>query len=188
MIILVGASASGKTELSKRLRTEFGMRKAITFTTRPPRPGERDGIDYHFVSDADFELLKKRGEFIESTVYDGHPYGSSKKEIDDDKVVIVDTNGLEAYLALDDPSLVAFFLKATIKTREARMRGRGDDVSDIKRRLEDDKARFSPDKVKKCHFVVKTDGKKIGDIADEVYWKYVEELKKRGIHPNLLIQ
>lgn len=59
MIILVGASASGKTEVAKMLGKLFQMRKVITHTTRPMRENEKDGVDYYFVTREEFLNLKK---------------------------------------------------------------------------------------------------------------------------------
>ena len=64
MVILVGASASGKTEVARYLQAVYGMRKATTTTSRPPRKGERDGIDYFFVSKEDFERLFEAGQLV----------------------------------------------------------------------------------------------------------------------------
>ena len=55
MIVLVGASASGKTELAKQLYQTYGYKKCITTTTREPRKNEVDGIDYHFLSQETFD-------------------------------------------------------------------------------------------------------------------------------------
>ena len=55
MILLAGPSASGKTEIAKILMKDFGIRKVVTHTTRPPRIGEKDGVDYHFVTREEFE-------------------------------------------------------------------------------------------------------------------------------------
>ena len=94
MILLIGPSASGKTEISKLLGLRYGISKAITHTTRAPRNGEVYGVDYYFVQEEDFLQLMKRGAFVENTVYNGNHYGCSKAEIADDKVVVVDPNGL----------------------------------------------------------------------------------------------
>ena len=61
MILLIGASASGKTEVAKVLLSKFGMKKAITHTSRPIRPSEVDGVDYHFVTKETFQRLWDEG-------------------------------------------------------------------------------------------------------------------------------
>ena len=187
MIILVGASASGKTEVARALKREYGITKAVTHTTRSPRKGEKDGVDYFFVTEEGFESLKKRGMFVETTTYNEHHYGTSKRQIDDDKVLIIDPNGLKSFLSLNDKSIVAFNLTATKKTRILRMQERGDAQKDIDTRIKCDEVDFAPEKVSLAHFRISTEKKNISQVAEEVYEKYVEELSKRGIKPNLLI-
>ncbi|MDD4005965.1 MAG: guanylate kinase, partial [Bacilli bacterium] len=71
MIILVGASASGKTEIAKILTRKYGIVKAITHTTRDMREGEKNGVDYFFVSKDEFAALAKQNAFVETTFYNG---------------------------------------------------------------------------------------------------------------------
>ena len=79
MILLVGASASGKTEIAKYLQAHYGIKKVITHTTRPMRSGERQDVDYHFVSKEQFDQLKKEDSFVETTHYNGNEYVSMYK-------------------------------------------------------------------------------------------------------------
>ena len=65
MIVLIGASASGKTEAAKMLMAKYGIQKAITTTTRPMRVHEVDGRDYFFVSKEKFDQLIKEDKFVE---------------------------------------------------------------------------------------------------------------------------
>ena len=102
MILLVGASASGKTEIAKYLAKSHGIKKAITHTTRKMREGERQDVDYHFVDEATFQRMLKEDKFVEHTCYNGNHYGCSKDEIADDKCVILDPEGLKSFLALNN--------------------------------------------------------------------------------------
>lgn len=189
MILIVGASASGKTEISKELKRLFGIKKAITHTTRAPRKGERDGVDYYFVTTEQFLLLDKNGALVENTVYNGNHYGCSKNEVNDDKCVIVDPNGLKSFLALKDPSVVSFYMYASESNRRSRMLGRGDDPESVEKRIINDRVAFSPDKLSGIDFNIDTDGRKIEDIAKEIYASYLDKLKERGISdPNLLLK
>ena len=90
MIILVGASASGKTVVAKDLAARYGYTKAITHTTRPKREGEINGVDYFFVTKKEFLDMESRGEFVETTWYNGNFYGCSKAQVADDKCVVVE--------------------------------------------------------------------------------------------------
>ncbi len=189
MILLIGASASGKTEISKFLGIKFGIIKAITHTTRAPRPGEIFGLDYYFVDEESFAQLEKRGAFVETTLYNGCHYGCSKDEISDDKVVIVDPNGLKAFNALKDPSIVSFYLEASEKTREERMKKRGDSPENIAKRLENDRTAFSQDKIADADYVINTDKKTLLSLTKDIYSKYLKKLKERGIkNPNIVVK
>lgn len=189
MILLIGPSASGKTEISKDLSLRYGMLKVITHTTRAPRPGEIYGVDYYFVQEEDFLQLEKRGFFVETTLYNGHHYGCSKNEIADDKVVVVDPNGLASFLALKDPTVVTFFLKAAKKTRLERMKKRGDSPESVKERILNDEMAFSEDKLKGLDFIINVGQKNVSALTDEIYKDYLDKLKERGIeNPNIAIK
>ena len=69
MLILVGASASGKTEVANYLIEHYGLKKMVTYTTRKPRELEENGVAYHFVSLEEFEEILDNGEFIETVCY-----------------------------------------------------------------------------------------------------------------------
>ncbi len=183
MILLIGPSASGKTAISKALRKRYGIIKAITHTTRAPRKGEANGVDYYFVTDEEFDALNKRHMLIENTLYNGHRYGCSKSEIDDDKCVIVDPNGYQAFIALKDPTIVTFFLHASEATRKERMKERGDEEQNIVSRMENDRTFFDPKKLTNLDYEIETDHRSLDDIATEIYRKYIAKLKERGI-PN----
>ena len=91
MIILVGPSASGKTEIAKILTTKYGFKKFVTSTTRAPRVNEINGLDYNFLTEDTFIKMRNNNEFIESTFYNNNYYGTEKKLIDDKTVLIVES-------------------------------------------------------------------------------------------------
>lgn len=179
MIILVGASASGKTEVAKLLRDRFNITKAITHTSRKPRIGEQNGIDYFFVSREEFLKLRGQHFFVETTEYNGNFYGCSLSQVSEDKCVVVDPNGLRSFLALHDPSVVSFLLLAEEKTRESRMEGRGDKKEDIEKRIVLDRFDFRRDNIAPVDFVIATDNKNLVQIADEIHLDYLDTLLKR---------
>ncbi len=181
MIILVGASASGKTEVSKLLCAKYGFQKAITHTTRAPRKGEVNGVDYFFVTKEKFLELLTSCFFVEHTFYGGNYYGCGKDQISENKVVVVDPNGLKSFLALHNPRVVTFFLEASREEREERMRYRGDKEELIQKRLAFDEVEFSKGRIAKTDFVIPTSGRKLEEIAQEVYSSYQNELKKRTL-------
>ncbi|MCX5775399.1 MAG: hypothetical protein NTV44_03440 [Firmicutes bacterium] len=180
MVILVGASASGKTEVARVLKNKYGLTKVVTHTTRIKRDQEVDDIDYHFVTKEKFESLKKENYFVETTLYNGNFYGTSRKEIDDNKVLIVDPNGLRAFMALKDPRIITFFMNADEPTRTKRMLIRGDAQAAVDARILNDREDFSFKNVGRTDFVIDTETKNIEEVADSVYKLYIKKLSAIG--------
>lgn len=178
MILLVGASASGKTEVAKLLKRKYGVKKVVTHTTRPMRVGETDHVDYHFVDKDTFMRLRKDDYFVETTNYNGNFYGTSRKEIADDKVLIVDPNGLKVFQKLADPRIITFYMDASETTRLNRMIYRGDPLESAKARIENDHVDFSSERVAPTHFVIDTEKFTIEQVTDLVYDKYIKKLNQ----------
>lgn len=177
MVLLIGASASGKTETTKELYNLYGIKKVVTHTTRPMRKGEKQGIDYHFVSEEEFQKLKDQDYFIETTEYSGHHYGTSRPEVADDKVVSVETNGARVYLGLNDPHIIVFRLIAPPEMRAARMRQRGDSEESIKERLKNDVTRFADNELHDPRIIeIDTSHLSIKEVAEKIYRIYKEKL------------
>jgi guanylate kinase len=81
-LVISGPSGVGKSTLLRRLTQEFSwLCFSISHTTRPPRNGEVNGRDYHFVTAEEFNRLKSEGAFIEDALVHGHQYGTSKQEL-----------------------------------------------------------------------------------------------------------
>jgi guanylate kinase len=102
LIVISGPSGVGKDTVIKRLlELDSNLRYSVSYTTRIPRPGELDGVNYHFVSRADFERLIHEGAFLEHAVYDGNLYGTPIAQLDDvrasghDIVLKIDVQGAE---------------------------------------------------------------------------------------------
>lgn len=81
LLVVSGPSGSGKTTLCRRLADSGEVRYSISCTTRPPRPGELNGRDYHFLSTGDFQQRLQAGDFLEHAVVHGNLYGSLKSEV-----------------------------------------------------------------------------------------------------------
>jgi len=108
-IILVGPGASGKDFMRKRLE-ERGMTYAVSYTTRPPRPGEINGKDYFFLSQEECQAMKDEDEFYEVIDFNGWSYGTTLKQFYRDDVFIMTPSGL-SHLSKEDrsKSFVIFF-------------------------------------------------------------------------------
>lgn len=99
-IILVGKAASGKDHLRKKLESK-GFRYGISYTTRPPRPEEKDGIDYYFLSDDEFNSMIEKNEWHEWVSFNGWKYGTTKNQFEEDHLFIMTPVGI-SHLSEDD--------------------------------------------------------------------------------------
>ena len=173
MIVLAGASASGKTEIAKLLAKKYGITKIVTTTTRAKRKGEVDGIDYFFVTPQKFERMIREDKFVEYTFYNGQLYGSTKDQIAKDNCVVIDPAGLRSYVALRDPSIVTFYLEADEETRRKRMFMRGDEPEKIESRINHDREAFKKENIVKVDYVIKNSSDDIlEEVCDQIYEIY----------------
>ena len=177
MIVLSGASASGKTEAAKMLMVKYGIMKAITTTTRSMRLNEENGRDYFFVSLEEFQKMIDEDRFVEHTLYNGNYYGSTKDQIADNRSVVIDLEGLKSYSALHNDRIVTFYLKTSEDVRFKRMLERGDKEEDAHRRIATDRILFAEDQIPKVDFRIDSENKTIEQVADEIYRLYWKKLK-----------
>lgn len=177
MIVLSGASASGKTEVAKMLAKKYGIVKVITTTTRCKRCGEVDGKDYFFVNQNEFEKMIKQNEFVEYTIYNDFYYGSTKKQISDGKCLVIDPIGLKAYINLKQKNIITFFLDSLEETRFKRMLSRGDDIKKAESRIAHDRIAFKQENIPTVNFHIDSETKTIEEVADEIYFLYKNSIK-----------
>lgn len=180
MIILVGASASGKTEVAKALINKYDFSKVVTYTTREKRVGEKNKIDYYFVTKEKFQSLKEKDFFIETTEYNKNFYGTPKNELALNKVLIVDPKGLKAIRKLNDKTIISFYILGSEENRIARMKLRGDSEEHIQERIINDRKDFSFKNIGKTDFVIEGDDVTVLEMADEIYNKYIKQIKLDG--------
>jgi guanylate kinase len=171
MLVLIGPSASGKTEVAKILMTKYGMKKMVTYTTRPMRLNEKNGVDYHFVSVSEFQDLAEADEFIETTFYNNNYYGSRKCDAAPDKVVILDPNGLRNFSQVLKDQITAVYLETPKMIRAERMRQRHDSPDLIERRLANDDLVFIKEGLP-IDYVLINDGIDLDTLAEKVYKIY----------------
>ncbi len=139
LFILTGKSGSGKTTISNRLRDDFDWEESVSLTTRDPREGERNGIEYVFLEDDEFSQV----ELYESVVFNGNKYGTSKKEIDDKTaraptILVADPLGVDHMREEFPGTVVAIQLIVDDSIRRRRMLGRGDPEDKVEERLSND--------------------------------------------------
>ena len=178
MIVLCGASASGKTVTALDLQKRHGLVKAITTTTREKRVGETDGVEYFFVTKEEFQKRLSENKFVEHSLYNGNFYGCGIDQVSDNKIVVLDPNGLHAFLKLKDKNVVSFHLIADEKTRRERMVSRGDKAENVASRIENDVTDFSLENIGKVDFIIKTENYTIEEVSDMIYKLYKEKLQK----------
>lgn len=178
MIVIIGASASGKTEISKILIKNYNYKKLITTTTRNLRPNERNHIDYHFVSKDEFLKGLKNNEFLEHTIYNNNYYGINKKDVNKNALVIVDPNGANVLIdELKENSFVVY-VKTNKRIRKSRMLSRKDDPEVIKERLKNDDKIFKKSNIKKIDLVLKNNKTCINELAKKLHEEYVSYQEK----------
>jgi guanylate kinase len=143
LFIVSAPSGAGKTSLVRALiGINASIELSVSYTTRPPRPGEKDGRDYHFLSREDFLAMARRGEFLESAEVYGNLYGTSQSWIRQklaegrDILLEIDWQGAAQVRQLFPACTCIFILPPSIKVLEERLKGRGkDDEAVIAKRL-----------------------------------------------------
>ena len=144
LFVLAAPSGGGKTSLTRELLIrEPGIRLSVSYTTRPPRPGEQEGVHYHFVDDAKFEALRAAGEFLEHAYVHGYWYATSatwlKQQVAEghDMLLEIDWQGAAQVRKLIPTAVSIFILPPSIESLEERLVKRGQDApAVIARRLE----------------------------------------------------
>jgi guanylate kinase len=139
MFILSSPSGAGKTTIARRLLEEDGaIRLSVSATTRPPREGEVEGVDYHFVSAAEFERMVAEDEFYEWAPVFGHSYGTPKAHIRDelkngrDFLFDVDWQGTQQLSQKAGRDVVAvFILPPSIDELRRRLTARATDSDEV---------------------------------------------------------
>ena len=172
MIILIGASASGKTEISMMLVKQYGFKKVVTYTTRLKRHNEIQDVDYHFVSEEQFLNMKNNNEFIETIYYQNHYYGTSFKDLGGKKVLIVDPNGANVYFDKLGDKAVFFLIEAEQEIRKQRMINRNDREEEIIKRLAGDKITFQRSNIKHIDFIINNNNDPIEQVTMQIYSLY----------------
>ena len=175
-IILCGKTASGKDTICRELlRLYPELKKMVSYTTRPMRENEENGVTYNFISDADFETKKQEDFFLETTEYNVASgeiwkYGSPRNDLGIDTVAIFNPVGWKKIRS--NPDNITFYLKCSEFVLANRLIERGDRADEAKRRLETDRSDFDSFE-EKADFVIRNDMKiKAEKIAEVIYTLY----------------
>jgi guanylate kinase len=132
LFVLSAPSGTGKSTLARRLVRELpDLVFAVSHTTRAPRPGERDGVDYVFVDDLRFDAMLAGGQFLEWVELFGHRYGLSREWLDrqraagKDLLLDLDSNGARKLRQALPESVTVLLLPPSARELARRLRGRG---------------------------------------------------------------
>ena len=144
LFIVSGPSGSGKTSIATPVLAAFGdMRLSVSVTTRGPRPGERDGVEYHFIDDAEFARRVGAGELAEWAEVHGRRYGTPRAPIDQavaegsDLLLDIDVQGASQIKRVYPDAVSVFLLPPSRAHLEERLVARGtDDRVTVERRLD----------------------------------------------------
>ncbi len=142
LFVVTGPSGCGKSSIIHHvLRDLRNVRFSVSHTTRPRRPSEQDGRDYHFIGKPEFERMVAKRQFVEWAVVHGHYYGTSKKEIAakgaaGDLVLDIDVQGARQIKARPSRAVFVFVLPPKFDVLRRRLKDRGEDNAEvIERRL-----------------------------------------------------
>jgi guanylate kinase len=143
VFVLSSPSGGGKSSIIKKvLKRVPRLTLSTSHTSRPPRPGEKDGREYHFVSRSRFLEMQRDGDFVESVRLHRHHYGTSRHELDrlmaggKDILLDIDVRGAKNVLKIYPRTVLVFILPPSLDILEERLRRRGsEDESQIQTRL-----------------------------------------------------
>jgi guanylate kinase len=135
MLVLSSPSGAGKTTLSRMLlKADRGVELSVSVTTRPRRPGEVDGRDYHFIDRSRFDAMVKKGELLEWADVFGHRYGTPRRPVSKalqagrDVLFDIDWQGTQQLAEKARTDLVSIFiLPPTVQELERRLKRRAQD-------------------------------------------------------------
>ena len=143
VFVITGPSGVGKGTLIRGLLERVpGLELSVSATTRAPRPGERDGVDYHFLSEDEFDRRVAAGDFVEHASYSGHKYGTLRSELERRMaeaagvVLEIEVQGARQIRAAMPEAVQVFIAPPSVEALRARLVGRGTDApEDVEARL-----------------------------------------------------
>ena len=190
LFILTGKSCSGKDTIKRYLLKEYHIvfNNCITYTTRPKRKGEQDGVDYHFITNEKFEEMVKNGEFFETTSYsvandEVWHYGTLEKDLlkaeDKDYIIIMNPNGAkkvkEELYYIPQKTI---YIYANQKTIKQRMEERSNNTDENKRRIKADNNDFKNWEMEVDRIIYNNLNDDIEDVVNDIF-EYMYRLNDR---------
>lgn len=174
IIVITGASGTGKTTISQYLEEKYHIPHVVTHTTRLPRAGEVNGVDYYFETNESFE----KNHFLERVEYSGNKYGSSEEGLEEAwkkspiASIVLDTKGAVAYREKYGDDAVILFMKVDPKILADRLKKRGDAQERLAQRLSSEENRRDyqiPKELYRKHYeIINKDIKKTKECIDDI--------------------
>ena len=190
VFVISAPSGTGKTTLVKEVIQQLpGLQFSVSFTTRLPRPNEREGEDYHFVSHAVFQRMVEKNEFLEWAEVLGNRYGTPHPDLKKlesegiDLILDVDTQGAKKAMKEIDQPILIYLLPPSLKVLRKRLLNRGvDSLEMVKFRLSN--TRKDIEEAYWYHYVIVND--RIGDAIEKLKSIIISERCRRN--KNLMIE
>ena len=190
VFVISAPSGTGKTTLVKEVIQQLpGLQFSVSFTTRLPRPNEREGEDYHFVSHAVFQRMVEKNEFLEWAEVLGNRYGTPRPDLKKlesegiDLILDVDTQGAKKAMKEIDQPILIYLLPPSLKVLRERLLNRGvDSLEMVKFRLSN--ARKDIEEAYWYHYVIVND--RMGDAIEKLKSIIISERCRRN--KNLMIE
>lgn len=162
LIAIIGEAGSGKdTILRKLVERNPALNEIVSYTTRPPREGEKDGVNYHFVTGEEFGELVLQNQMLEASCFNDWFYGTGVGSLDEDKlnIGVFNPEGIDSILSHRNINMTVIRVWATDKNRLIRQLNREEDpdIDEIIRRFKTDREDFSELGFK--HYIVKNNTK-----------------------------
>jgi len=166
LILLSGVSGAGKDTIKKELIKRMDNVISLpSFTSRKPRVGEEEGVQYHFITKQEFEERIKNNEFYEYDLHHENYYGTSRKllneKIASGKIIVkdIEVNGTENLIKLlkDETKLVTIFLRVEKEELRRRLETRGDNLTEDEIELRLGRLDYEEDKIRLYDYMIKND-------------------------------
>ena len=182
LMVVSAPSGAGKTSICREILRRFPkIRFSVSCTTRPPRPGEINGRDYEFISDAEFRERVVRGEFVEWVENYGYLYGTSKKTMEAflsqgyDLILDIEPRGAKAIRENYPGGIFIFILPPTFADLKSRLSIRGESASVMEQRL-----RSSLDEIREAlwyHYIIFNEN--LEEAVNRFQAVYIAEMSRR---------
>lgn len=193
LVVVSGPAGSGKGTVLPKVMAAGGFRYSVSATTRAPRPGERDGVNYHFLDREAFEASISAGEMLEYTTYCGNYYGTPKKEAEAvlatgcNLLLEIEVEGAANVKAAYPDAVLIMLLPPSFAAEEARLRGRGTE-SEEKIRARLDQARYEVQQAPSYDYLVYNRDGEADRAAEDILTIVRAERMRAARHPEAVTE